>query len=93
MFEKANHMNRLIQNEQVPGLHVKIKLSPDMMVGSDFEVYAQVLNNTDSPKNCRLMFYAQAVSYHGKLGEACGLTELSEINLAPTESKSQLFPL
>lgn len=93
MFEKANHVNRLIQNEEVPGLHVKIKLSPAMMVGSDFEVYARVLNNTDTPKNCRLMFYAQAVSYNGKLGETCGLTELSEVNLAPAEGKSRLFHL
>ncbi|KAG7323431.1 hypothetical protein KOW79_013133 [Hemibagrus wyckioides] len=91
VFEKANHMNRLIQNEEVPGLHVKIKLGPNMMVGSDFDVYAQVLNNTDTPKNCRLMFYAQAVSYNGKLGETCGLTELSEVNLAPAEeSKATL---
>ncbi|XP_034167567.2 protein-glutamine gamma-glutamyltransferase 2a isoform X1 [Pangasianodon hypophthalmus] len=91
VFEKANHINRLIQNEEELGLYVKIKLSPDMMVGSDFDVYAQVKNNTDSPKKCRLMFYAQAVSYNGKLGETCGLTELSEINLAPMEgSKATL---
>lgn len=92
MFEKANHINRLIQNEEEPGLHVKIKLSPDMMVGSDFDVYAQVKNNTDTQKKCRLMFYAQAVSYNGKRGETCGLIELSEINLAPMEGKSGLFP-
>ncbi|TSL61124.1 Protein-glutamine gamma-glutamyltransferase 2 [Bagarius yarrelli] len=91
VFERVNHINRLNQNEEVPGLHVKIKLGPNMMVGSDFDVYAQVKNNTDNQKNCRLMFYAQAVSYNGKLGKTCGLTELSEINLAPTEgSKATL---
>ncbi|XP_022524305.2 protein-glutamine gamma-glutamyltransferase 2 [Astyanax mexicanus] len=85
VFEKASHQNRLIQNEEEPGVHVKIKLSSNTMVGSDFEVYAQVKNNTDAKKNCRLMFYAQAVTYNGKLGETCGLTELAEMNLAPTE--------
>ncbi|XP_053500040.1 protein-glutamine gamma-glutamyltransferase 2a isoform X2 [Ictalurus furcatus] len=85
VFEKANHINRLIQNEEEPGLYAKIKLNPDMMVGSDFDVYAQVKNNTDTVKNCRLMFYAQAVTYNGKLGGTCGLTELSEVNLAPME--------
>ncbi|XP_017578504.2 protein-glutamine gamma-glutamyltransferase 2-like [Pygocentrus nattereri] len=85
VFEKANHQNRLIQNEEDPGVHVKIKLTPDMMVGTDFDVYARVKNNTDAPKNCHLMFYAQAVSYNGKLGETCGLTELTEMNVKPTE--------
>lgn len=89
VFEKANKINRLIQNEEEPGLHVKVKLSPYMMVGSDFEVYAQVTNNTETPKNCRLMFYAQAVTYNGKLGGTCGLTELSDINLAPMEGKHE----
>ncbi|XP_072552168.1 protein-glutamine gamma-glutamyltransferase 2-like [Salminus brasiliensis] len=85
VFEKANHQNRLIQNEEEPGVLVKIKLNPKSMVGTDFDVYARVKNNTDTQKNCRLMFYAQAVSYNGKLGETCGLTELAEMNLAPTE--------
>ncbi|KAI4879151.1 hypothetical protein NFI96_021248, partial [Prochilodus magdalenae] len=85
VFEKANHQNRLIQNEEEPGVHVKIKLTPEMKVGTDFDVYTRVKNNTDTPKNCRLMFYAQAVSYNGKLGETCGLTELTEMNLKPAE--------
>lgn len=93
MFEKANKINRLIQNEEEPGLHVKVKLSPNMMVGSDFDVYAQVKNNTGTPKICRLMFYAQAVSYNGKLGQTCGLTELSEVNLSPMEGKNRLVRL
>lgn len=92
MFEKANHINRLIQNEEEPGLYVKIKLNPDMMLGSDFDVYAQVTNNTDTQKNCRLTFYAQAVSYNGRRGETCGWAELSEINLAPMKGKRGLFP-
>uniref|UniRef100_A0A4W4FGA1 Protein-glutamine gamma-glutamyltransferase 2 n=1 Tax=Electrophorus electricus TaxID=8005 RepID=A0A4W4FGA1_ELEEL len=76
VFEKANHQNRLIQNEEEPGLKLKIKVNPSMMVGSDFDVYAQVKNNTDSKKSFRLTFYAQAVTYNGKLGETCGLTVL-----------------
>lgn len=93
VFEKVNKINRLIQNEEEPGLHVKVKLSPNMIVGSDFEVYAQVKNNTGTPKICRLMFYAQVVSYNGKLRETCGLTELSEVNLATMEGKLRLLLL
>ncbi|XP_066527048.1 protein-glutamine gamma-glutamyltransferase 2a [Hoplias malabaricus] len=85
VFEKANHQNRLIQDEEEPGLQVKIKLTPQMMVGTDFDVFAHVKNNTDTPKKCHLMFYAQVVSYNGKLAKTCGLTELTDMNLGSTE--------
>lgn len=58
-----------------------------MQIGSDFDVYAELKNNTMVAKTCRVMFYAQAVSYNGKLGETCGLGEFTEMNLASTEGK------
>ncbi|XP_076840804.1 protein-glutamine gamma-glutamyltransferase 2a isoform X2 [Brachyhypopomus gauderio] len=93
VYEKANHQNRLIQNEEEPGLLLKIKVTPSMEVGSDFDVYAQVKNNTDAKKTFRLTFYAQAVTYSGKLGESCGLMELTGANLAPTEGLKVTLPL
>ncbi|XP_051946946.1 protein-glutamine gamma-glutamyltransferase 2-like [Xyrauchen texanus] len=83
--EKANHHNRLVQTGEEPGLQIKIRVTPDMQIGSDFDVYAQLKNNTMVTKTCRVMFYAQAVSYNGKLGETCGLSEFTEINLGSTE--------
>nr|XP_055044626.1 protein-glutamine gamma-glutamyltransferase 2a [Misgurnus anguillicaudatus] len=85
VYEKANHHNRLSQTGEEPGLHIKIKVIPDMQIGSDFDVYAELKNNTMVTKTCRVMFYAQAVTYNGKLGETCGLGEFTEMNLASTE--------
>ncbi|KAF4096311.1 protein-glutamine gamma-glutamyltransferase 2a [Onychostoma macrolepis] len=85
VYEKANHHNKLAQAGEEPGLHIKIKVTPDMQIGSDFDVYAELKNNTMVTKSCRVMFYAQAVSYNGKLGETCGLGEFTEMNLASTE--------
>ncbi|KAK7129384.1 hypothetical protein R3I94_017557 [Phoxinus phoxinus] len=85
VFEKANHHNRLAQAGEEPGLHIKIRVTPDMQMGSDFDVYAEFKNNTMVTKCCRVMFYAQAVTYNGKLGETCGLGEFTEMNLASTE--------
>ncbi|XP_051517144.1 protein-glutamine gamma-glutamyltransferase 2a [Myxocyprinus asiaticus] len=85
VHEKAKHHNRLVQTGEEPGLQIKIRVTPDMQIGSDFDVYAQLKNNTMVTKTCRVMFYAQAVSYNGKLGETCGLGEFTEINLGSTE--------
>lgn len=62
-----------------------------MQIGSDFDVYAELKNNTMVTKACRVMFYAQAVTYNGKLGETCGLGEFTEMNLASTEGKPKSF--
>ncbi len=85
VYVKANHHNKLAQAGEEPGLHIKIKVTPDMHIGSDFDVYAELKNNTMVTKSCRVMFYAQAVFYNGKLGETCGLGEFTEMNLASTE--------
>ncbi|XP_022597407.1 protein-glutamine gamma-glutamyltransferase 2-like isoform X2 [Seriola dumerili] len=74
VYEKAKHHNKLQQQGEVPGFHLKIKLSDNMIVGSDFEVYAVLTNNLLEARTCNLMFFAKAVSYNGKLGESCGFT-------------------
>lgn len=89
VFEKANHHNRLAQTGEEPGLHIKIRVTPEMQIGSDFDVYAELKNNTMVTKACRVMFYAQAVTYNGKLGETCGLGEFTEMTLASTEGKPE----
>ncbi|XP_016086848.1 protein-glutamine gamma-glutamyltransferase 2-like [Sinocyclocheilus grahami] len=68
-------------------LHIKVRVTPDMQIGSDFDVYAELKNNTMVTKSWRVMFYAQAVSYNGTLGETCGLGEFTEMNLASSEGE------
>lgn len=50
----------------------KIKLSDNMIVGSDFEVFAVITNNCMEAKTCTFMFFATAVTYNGKRGDSCG---------------------
>ncbi|TRY98566.1 hypothetical protein DNTS_005270, partial [Danionella cerebrum] len=85
VYEKANHHNKLAQAGEEPGLHVRIRVTPEMQIGSDFDVYAEIKNNTRVRKSCRVMFFAQAVSYNGALGETCGLGEFTELDLAPNK--------
>ncbi|KAG7229716.1 hypothetical protein INR49_012512, partial [Caranx melampygus] len=81
-FKKANHQNKLLQQPD-QGLHVAIKLSPDMRKGCDFDVFAVVTNKTQSEKKCRLVFRSCAVSYNGLVGENCGFKDLLNIELPP----------
>lgn len=75
VYERAKHHNELQQKGQEPGLKVKIKVSPDMDIGADFDVFAVIANNTEADKTCRVMFYARIVSYDGKPGANCGFIE------------------
>uniref|UniRef100_A0A4W6C7B9 Protein-glutamine gamma-glutamyltransferase 2 n=1 Tax=Lates calcarifer TaxID=8187 RepID=A0A4W6C7B9_LATCA len=82
-FRKANHQNKLLQQQQNQGLHVAIKVTSDMKKGCDFDVYAVVTNNTQSEKKCRLVFGSCAVSYNGFLGGNCGFKDLLNVELSP----------
>ncbi|KAI1892306.1 hypothetical protein AGOR_G00131980 [Albula goreensis] len=93
VFEKANHHNKLKERGQEPGLNVQIKVSEDMKRGNDFPVFAVVTNNTQSAKTCRLMYYAQGISYNGKLGGTCGLEEIPDLQLSPGEEKRSSLTL
>ncbi|XP_042367046.1 protein-glutamine gamma-glutamyltransferase 2 [Plectropomus leopardus] len=82
-FEKANHQNKLLQQQENEGLHLTIKVTSDMRKGCDFDVFAVVTNNTQSEKKCRLVFGSCAVSYNGLLGENCGFKDLLNVELSP----------
>ncbi|KPP70871.1 hypothetical protein Z043_110259 [Scleropages formosus] len=86
-FERAGHQNKLLQQQLQPGLHIKIKVSPEMKKGCDFDVFAYVTNNTNAAKMCRLMFCSRATSYDGILGDDCGFKDLLNLKLAPGEEK------
>lgn len=55
----------------------KIKLADNMIVGSDFEVFAVLKNNYMKAKTCVCLFYARAVWYNGKKGGSCGFVSES----------------
>ncbi|KAI4827086.1 hypothetical protein KUCAC02_030512 [Chaenocephalus aceratus] len=82
-FKKANHQNKLLQQQQNEGLHIAIKVTSDMRKGCDFDVFAVVTNNTQSDKKCRLVFGSCAVSYSGHMGNNCGFKDLLNVELSP----------
>ncbi|XP_056897764.1 protein-glutamine gamma-glutamyltransferase 2-like [Takifugu flavidus] len=86
VYEKAQHRNKLQQRGEEPGLHLKIKLAHDMIVGSDFEVFAVLTNNCMEARTCFFKFFAKTVSYNGKLGESCGFASQT-VEVAPGEDK------
>ncbi|XP_061592517.1 protein-glutamine gamma-glutamyltransferase 2-like [Cololabis saira] len=74
VYEKAKHHNKLEKRGEKPGLHLKIKLAENMIVGSTFEVFAVLTNNCMDVRSCTFLFFATAVGYNGKLGDRCGFS-------------------
>ncbi|RVE70317.1 hypothetical protein OJAV_G00063490 [Oryzias javanicus] len=74
VYERAQHHNKLQKRGEEPGLHLKIKLADNMLVGSSFEVYAVLKNNCMAARTCTFLFFARAVGYNGKLGDSCGFS-------------------
>ncbi|XP_031659476.1 protein-glutamine gamma-glutamyltransferase 2-like [Oncorhynchus kisutch] len=91
VFERAKHHHELQQKGEEPGLKVKIKVSLDMDIGADFDVFAVVTNNTEADKTCRVMFYARIVSYDGKPGANCGFIE--DLTMEVPTGKEKRLPL
>ncbi|MBN3308568.1 TGM2 glutamyltransferase, partial [Amia calva] len=88
VFMKANHQNKLLDEPQEPGLDLKIKVSPNMKKGCDFDVFAAITNNTDKPKLCRLLFSSRGAYYNGTtFGAECGKKDLLNLQLSPDEEK------
>lgn len=88
-FKKANHQNKLLQRPpQEEGLHLSIKVSPDMNKGCDFDVFALVSNRGSSARMCRLVFGSCGVSYTGVLGGNCGFKDLLNVELQPGGERS-----
>ncbi|XP_076596960.1 protein-glutamine gamma-glutamyltransferase 2-like [Chaetodon auriga] len=86
VYEKAQHHNKLQQQGEEPGLHLKIKLADNMIVGLDFEVHAVLTNNCMVAKTCSFLFFARAVTYNGKRGESCGFAS-DRVELQSGEKK------
>ncbi|TNN27452.1 Protein-glutamine gamma-glutamyltransferase 2 [Liparis tanakae] len=82
-FQKADHQNKLLQQQQSGGLQLAIKVTADMKKGCDFDVFAVVTNNTSGDKKCRLVFGSCSVSYTGRLGDNCGFKDLLNVELPP----------
>ncbi|XP_039591842.1 protein-glutamine gamma-glutamyltransferase 2-like [Polypterus senegalus] len=87
VFEKANHQNKLLQKDTEEGLNIKIKVSQEMKMGSDFDIFAVITNNTPMAKLCRLMFCARAACYNSVMGIECGSKDLLNVQLQPNEEK------
>ncbi|KAK5599963.1 hypothetical protein CRENBAI_012992 [Crenichthys baileyi] len=60
VYEKAQHHNKLQLRGEKPGLHLKIKLGENIIVGSDFEVYAVLTNNCMGTRTCNILFFCQS---------------------------------
>lgn len=86
-FKKADHQNKLLQQQPDQGLHLNIKVTSDMRKGCDFDVFAVVTNNTQSEKKCRLLFGSCALSYNGFMGGNCGFKDLLNVELSPGGGK------
>ncbi|KAM4563545.1 protein-glutamine gamma-glutamyltransferase 2-like [Odontesthes bonariensis] len=88
VYEKARHHNKLQQKGEEPGIHLKIKLADNMIVGSNFEVYTIIKNNHMEARACTFLFFARAMGYNGKLGDNCGF--LSEKVEVPSEGEKRI---
>lgn len=86
-FTRANHLNKLADKEET-GIAMRIRVSQSMSMGSDFDVFAYITNNTAEDHACRLLLCARTVSYNGVLGPECGAKDLLNLSLEPFSEKS-----
>ena len=75
----------LIACDLVP-IDLQIKLAKNMVVGSDFEVYAVLANNCMVAKSCSFMLYARAVRYNSTRGASCGFIS-DTVTVTPGEGQ------
>ncbi|XP_077025144.1 protein-glutamine gamma-glutamyltransferase 2 [Tamandua tetradactyla] len=86
-FARANHLNKLAEKEETE-VAMRIRVGDGMNLGSDFDVFAHIDNNTSQARACRLMLCARTVSYNGVLGPECGTKDLLNLSLEPFSEKS-----
>ncbi|XP_006874794.1 PREDICTED: protein-glutamine gamma-glutamyltransferase 2 [Chrysochloris asiatica] len=87
-FTKANHMNKLTEvKKPETEMAMRIRAGQGMNMGSDFDVFAHISNNTSEDHACRLLLCARTVSYNGILGPECG-TMVLDVDLEPFSEKS-----
>lgn len=84
-FTKANHLNKLAEKEVAKEVEVamRIRVGQSMNMGTDFDVFAHITNNTPENRECRLLLCARTVSYNGVLGPECGAINLPDLTLEP----------
>ncbi|XP_036042234.1 protein-glutamine gamma-glutamyltransferase 2 [Onychomys torridus] len=85
-FNRANHLNKLAEKEET-GVAMRIRVGESMSMGSDFDVFAHIGNDTSESRDCRLLLCARTVSYNGVLGPECGAEALS-LTLDPFSENS-----
>lgn len=71
---------------------MRIRVTQNMNMGSDFDVFAHVTNNTAEQRACRLRLCARTVSYNGVLGPECGAKDLLNLSLEPFSGKAPASP-
>ncbi|XP_002915212.2 protein-glutamine gamma-glutamyltransferase 2 [Ailuropoda melanoleuca] len=86
-FKRANHLNKLTDKVET-GVAMRIRVAQSMSMGSDFDVFAYITNNTAESLTCRLLLLARTVSYNGVLGPECGTKDLLNLSLEPFSEKS-----
>ncbi|XP_027722905.1 protein-glutamine gamma-glutamyltransferase 2 [Vombatus ursinus] len=89
-FKRANHLNKLSSRDEPPMdncLKIKIKASPDMNKGSDFDVFGVINNISSEERTCQLLMAARTVSYNGRLGPECCKKELLSVTIEPLSEK------
>lgn len=67
---------------------MRIRVAQSMSMGSDFDVFAYITNNTAESLTCRLLLLARTVSYNGVLGPECGTKDLLNLSLEPFSGKA-----
>lgn len=86
-FTKANHLNKLADKEESE-VAMRIRVGEGMNMGSDFDVFAHITNNTAEEHTGRLLLCARTVSYNGVLGPECGTKDLLNFSLEPYSGKA-----
>uniref|UniRef100_A0A2K6F403 Protein-glutamine gamma-glutamyltransferase 2 n=1 Tax=Propithecus coquereli TaxID=379532 RepID=A0A2K6F403_PROCO len=89
VLTRANHMNKLEEKEkEETGMAMRIRVTQRTNMGSDFDVFARVTNNTSKGHTCRLRLRARTVSYNGIMGPECATKDLLNLTLDPFSGKA-----
>ncbi|KAL2103304.1 hypothetical protein ACEWY4_000172 [Coilia grayii] len=86
VFEKAKHHNKLAQKSEEPEVQIKIKIAKSTMIGTDFQVFVVVKNNSPTTKTFLLLCYARVQHYNGTIGEKCGFAGVPDLKIDPSQS-------
>ncbi|XP_012610673.2 protein-glutamine gamma-glutamyltransferase 2 [Microcebus murinus] len=92
VLTRANLMNKLEEKDKEEmGVDMRIRVNQRMNMGSDFDVFAHIANNTSKTHSCRLRLRARAVSYNGVMGPECATKDLLNLTLKPFSEEDVPF--